>query len=93
MIPDFPQSQLARELNTLLQALPDDWRRLVASTTTLPTSPTPAEFTISSSATLIANIPTWGFYKILMASQQPTIPSLQYWERTLNPPAKFTSAF
>ena len=101
LLTDIPFPQAERELATLLSALPDRWKTILASessTVNRPIQPTFATFAIkaqspNSPSIPLENVSTKRFHSLLVIDQPISIPALQYWKRTIPPPIYFNSTF
>ena len=93
LIPNHPRKQILQELRTILAAIHDDWKSLILSHSAPNTAPSPVNFTLNSPVTPLANVPTRAFYRLLTTVLTSSVPSLQYWSRTLQPAPNFNAAF
>ena len=93
LIPNYPRQQLLRELRTIMTAIPDAWKRLILFQSAPNTAPSPVSFSLNTPLTPLANVPTRTFYRLLTASPTLSVPSLDYWSRTLQPAPTFNATF
>ena len=93
LISNHPRKQILQEFQTLLTAIPDEWKSLILSQSAPNTSPSAVKFSLNSPLTPLANVPTRTFYRLLTSASAQPIPSVQYWSRTLQPAPNFNATF